>query len=65
MRYFLSSNVSVVGTFDGSRDLSNPKISYFQFDGTSPKLPGGSETDIMPSSFVFDKPKLRFEIVQL
>ena len=63
MRYFLSSSVPVEGTFDGLRDLSNPFISTFQLDGTSPKLPGGLETNITSSSFAFEGPHIRFEVL--
>ena len=42
----LSARVPVEGTFDGSRDLSNPNISFFQFDVVFPKWSGGSETSI-------------------
>ena len=50
----LSARVPVVGTFDGSRDLSNPNISVFQFDVVFPKWSGGSETGIKSSSFSFE-----------
>jgi hypothetical protein len=64
-RYVLFTSVPFEGTFDGSRDLRNPNVSYFPFDEFSPKMPGGSETDITSSSFEFEKPQLRFEVVQL
>jgi hypothetical protein len=47
-----------VGTFDGSRDLSNPYVFVFQLDETSPKWSGGSETGIKSSSFSFKRPLL-------
>jgi hypothetical protein len=43
-----------VGTFDGSRDLSNPNIFVFQFDVVFPKWSGGSETSIKSSPFSFE-----------
>lgn len=54
-----------MGTFDGSRDLSNPNIFVFQLDETSPKWPGGSEASIEPSSFAFEGPQLGFEVCKL
>ena len=45
--------VPVVGTFDGSRDLSNPNIFVFQLDEISSKWSGGSETSIKSSSSSF------------
>ena len=43
-----------MGTFDGSRDLSNPNIFVFHLDETSSKWSGGSETSITSSSFSFE-----------
>ena len=43
-----------MGTFDGSRDLSNPNIFIFQLDEISFKWSGGSETSIKSSSFSFE-----------
>ena len=54
-----------MGTFDGSRDLSNPYIFVFQYDETSSKWPGGSETSITSSSFTFERPHNRFEVNQI
>ena len=42
-----------MGTFDGSRDLSNPNVIVFQLDEVSSKWSGGSETGIKSSSSSF------------
>ena len=47
-----------MGTFYGSRDLSNPNVFVFQLDETSPRWSGGSETGIKSSSFSFERPLL-------
>jgi hypothetical protein len=51
-----------VGTFDGSRDLSNPNIFVFQLDEVSTKWSGGSEISIKSSSFSF-KTSFSIEVV--
>lgn len=57
-----SKSVPVVGTFDGSRDLSNPNIFVFQLDEVSTKWSGGSEISIKSSSFSF-KTSLSIEVL--
>ena len=44
--FTVSALVPVVETFGGSPECCDPDFKYFQFDGTSPKWPGGSETSI-------------------
>jgi hypothetical protein len=39
-----SAMIPVVGTFVGSLECCDPDFKCFQFDETSPKWPGGSET---------------------
>jgi len=55
LRSSISASVPFVGTFDGSRDLSNPNIFVFKLYEISSKRSGGSETSIQSSSlFLID-----------
>jgi hypothetical protein len=42
----VSAMLPVVGSFGGSPECCDPDFRCFQFDKTSPKWPGGSETGI-------------------